>query len=200
MKRMDWSGLGQSTTGFTLVEVLAVIVMVGVLAAIATPSWVAFNERQRLNAANNQIYQALRQAQNQAKLRKEAWQASFRQKDGKVQWAVNRDESDPDKIPWQDFPGDRISESIQINTGTNGTNLPSPSSGFFRLLFNYKGCPVSASGYTCTNSDLSFPSPETATSKKPRIILSNKNGSPAKRCIKILTPLGSMVSAQDEDC
>ncbi|HEY9751905.1 MAG TPA: prepilin-type N-terminal cleavage/methylation domain-containing protein [Coleofasciculaceae cyanobacterium] len=58
----------QSTeAGFSLLEVLVVVIMIGVLAAIAGPSWLAFMNRQRLTAANDQILQAVRQAQAEAK-------------------------------------------------------------------------------------------------------------------------------------
>lgn len=56
----------RSTAGFTLTELLIVIVMIGILMAIAAPSWVAFINSRRADAAREQILQALRQAQAQA--------------------------------------------------------------------------------------------------------------------------------------
>jgi prepilin-type N-terminal cleavage/methylation domain-containing protein len=52
--------------GFTLTEVIVVVVMISVLAAIAAPSWVALLNRQRLSNATNDVLQALRQAQDEA--------------------------------------------------------------------------------------------------------------------------------------
>ncbi|MGB3650812.1 MAG: type II secretion system protein, partial [Rivularia sp. (in: cyanobacteria)] len=40
-----------SSSGFTLLEMLVVIAVVGLLTAIAAPSWVAFVNTRRLNSA-----------------------------------------------------------------------------------------------------------------------------------------------------
>jgi prepilin-type N-terminal cleavage/methylation domain-containing protein len=55
-----------SKGGYTLVELIIVIVIVGVLAAIAAPGWLSFMNSRRANAARDQIFQAMRQAQAQA--------------------------------------------------------------------------------------------------------------------------------------
>ncbi len=54
-------------SGFTLLEMLVVVLMVVVLAAIAAPSWLGFMNNQRVSNSRNQILLALRQAQSTAR-------------------------------------------------------------------------------------------------------------------------------------
>jgi prepilin-type N-terminal cleavage/methylation domain-containing protein len=56
--------------GFTLIELLVVIVMVAILSAIATPSYLAWANNQRVSSARSQISGALRKAQAQARATK----------------------------------------------------------------------------------------------------------------------------------
>lgn len=67
--------------GFSLVEVLIVILMIGVFSVIAAPSWFNFLNRQKLRIAEDQIYLALRNAQKEARYNKEILQVSI-QNDG----------------------------------------------------------------------------------------------------------------------
>lgn len=55
-----------SASGFTLLEVLVVVVIVAVLAGIAAPGWLAFMNRQRTSTVKNDIAESLRQAQTNA--------------------------------------------------------------------------------------------------------------------------------------
>jgi prepilin-type N-terminal cleavage/methylation domain-containing protein len=60
----------RKSQGFTLIEVLVVMVMVGVLTAIAAPAWSGFVTNQRLSASQTLVLQAIKTAQSEAKTRK----------------------------------------------------------------------------------------------------------------------------------
>jgi prepilin-type N-terminal cleavage/methylation domain-containing protein len=57
----------QSQSGFTLIEMLVLIVIIGVLFAIAAPSWLAFLSRQRVTTVRDDALQAIRIAQSEAR-------------------------------------------------------------------------------------------------------------------------------------
>lgn len=63
--------------GFTLIEIMITLLIVGILSAIAAPSWLAFSNRQRANTANDAVLRAVQEAQRQAKSKKISYSISF---------------------------------------------------------------------------------------------------------------------------
>lgn len=66
-----------STDGFTLIEMIIVIIMISVLFAIALPSWVSFLNNRRVGSARDEILQTLRQTQAEAVRTRRAKTVSF---------------------------------------------------------------------------------------------------------------------------
>jgi prepilin-type N-terminal cleavage/methylation domain-containing protein len=56
----------KSNSGFTLVEMLAVVIILGVIAAVAVPNLLGWFNRNRVNEAMRQVEGALKEAQKQA--------------------------------------------------------------------------------------------------------------------------------------
>jgi type II secretory pathway pseudopilin PulG len=79
----------ESSRGFTLLENLVILLVIGILAAILMTTWSTFIKNRRLNPAQSEVYQPMRQVQSQAKKEKLTWQISFPELNGIVQWVVH---------------------------------------------------------------------------------------------------------------
>ncbi len=158
-----------SNSGFTLLEILVVVVAIAILSAIAIPSWLSFVQMRRLNSAQSQVYTAMQKAKSQATKEKLTWQASFRENsDGVVQWAVH-----PSTVT-------TISEA-QWNNLESGVHLDPDTSlqrsnGVRRVRFDFKGNVTPPLGNVTLNTD---------------------NTGDAKRCVYVSTILGAMRTGKE---
>jgi Tfp pilus assembly protein FimT len=101
-----------STSGFTLLETIVIVAIIGILVAIAVPSWISFLNTQQLNIARDEVYQAIRQAQTSARYHRVIWQTSFRQQNDTVQWAIHPANISP--TTWKNLVG-----NIQLDGETS---------------------------------------------------------------------------------
>ncbi|MCF2147375.1 prepilin-type N-terminal cleavage/methylation domain-containing protein [Desmonostoc muscorum LEGE 12446] len=154
-------------SGFTLPETLLVVLLIGILATLGIPNWMAFVATRRLNTAQNEVYHAMRQAQRQATKDKFTWQASFREQNGIVQWAVHPATVNPSNANWNN-----LDSNVQLDAETT----LQISNGVRQIKFDYRGNIVSL--------------PRSIT-------ISSKYGGKTKRCVYISTILGAMRMAKE---
>lgn len=190
-----------SAAGYTLLELIIIIAIIGILSAIAAPAWFSFVERQQLNSAQNQVYRAMQEAKSNATREKITWQVSFRQirLNGKdvVQWSIHPAEPAnfiPISVTTNNALWHNLDPAVLIDTSKNDqdkyeTSLTKQTAtGPWRVQFNYYGCPVRQSNDECG---------QTSLTALGRITLRGKSGSKLRRCIIISTLLGAMRAGKD---
>ncbi|HEY9629589.1 MAG: prepilin-type N-terminal cleavage/methylation domain-containing protein [Oscillatoriophycideae cyanobacterium NC_groundwater_1537_Pr4_S-0.65um_50_18] len=159
-----------STSGYTLVEMITVLVIIGVLAAIAAPGWLAFMNTRRANAARDQISQVLRQTQAQALRSKQA------------QTVVFNVAAAPPSIT-------ALGLTDAIGNGQLSANMVS--------LQAKNGATNIASLEFDSNGNIKSP---TLDQQGLKITVTVPPTTGVKRCVIVQTLLGAMRSANDTDC
>ncbi|MFN6463337.1 MAG: type II secretion system protein [Nostoc sp. DedVER02] len=203
------SGYTQPDCGFSLIEVVVVVLMIGILSAIAAPNWVAFTNRQKLNKANDAVLAALQEAQRQAKNKKLSYSVSFQKNSTtqNVEVAVYR--TDIGINTWKLLGADVGTNSDKFLLGgnlsgeniantTNNSPVSYPLSASAKITFDYMGALTLPNNFGTVSAGteppglkivVAIPNPSNPTS-----------ASSVKRCVIVKTILGSMLTAKDNNC
>jgi prepilin-type N-terminal cleavage/methylation domain-containing protein len=166
--------------GFTLIETLIVVVIIGIITGLSIPSWFSFVNRQRMKAVNNDLIQSLLDVQNKARQDSTAYTIEFRYQttDKKIEQVTyignpTEDQSDIPEANWQEletqYPEIKIDDS-------NNTR--------YSVTFDYRGRIDDGSIINVGDN----------------IALTFTNSSSTKKCVLIKTLLGAMESVSDDKC
>ncbi|MDC0835925.1 hypothetical protein AY599_10500 [Leptolyngbya valderiana BDU 20041] len=174
--------------GFTIVELLVVIVMAGILAAIAAPGWLAFVNRQRINSTTDAALQIMRTAQSRAVTENRAWEASFREVDGQLQGAAHPVETSEEA--WQTLVPE-ASDRVFIERSYTDLVSSTCKAGDFCVQFQDRGIIADDWLNEQTGDD----------DRLGRITFAaTDNPDGTKRCVVVATILGTIRIDRDDGC
>ena len=168
-----------STVGFTMFELMVVVVIIGILSAIAVPGWNAFINNQRTRTVNDGVFRALRSAQSDAKLKKKNITVTF------------KDDEDPPVV---------IINNIAQTLNANGEI----KAGIVELATGKCANDDCSNGFTTdTNTNIIFNNQgviENDDSLPFAVTIAIAEGTGAKRCVIVQTILGNMRTAEGDQC
>ena len=150
--------------GFTLLEAIVTVAMIGIISAIAAPSWLAYLNVQRLNSARSEAVSALSQARTQAIQRHVPYEAGFRQQNQQAQWAIYPVGADPKGQDWKN-----LNDGVKLLETADTTFAK--KDGVYRIQFNHRGE---------VNGQLG------------RVTFASVSGGQTKRCVVVSNLLGTV--------
>jgi prepilin-type N-terminal cleavage/methylation domain-containing protein len=114
--------------GFTLAELLAAMACLGILGAIASPSFLAFRQDQELSQAQGKVHHILHQGRNRAMRSNLPTQVSFRKQGEGLQWSIHPPGTEP--MQW---------ETLGYKVGIDGETTLRSKNNNYVIQFNHYG-------------------------------------------------------------
>ena len=169
--------------GYTILELLVIVIMLGVLSAIAAPGWLGFINRQRVRTVNDRVFQSLRTAQSEAKRTKRDITITF-----------NNNTSTPPVDPPTATINTNPAQNPPLQTVTfDGGGEIKP--GTITLTVNRPP------GATTPPNSLTFDyQGNLTTDTTPFSVTVAASGGGAKQCTIMQTLIGGMRTAEGNDC
>ncbi|MCC3529112.1 MAG: transcriptional regulator [Microcoleus sp. PH2017_22_RUC_O_B] len=166
--------------GYTIIELLIIVLILGIFASIAAPGWLGFINRQRVRTVNDRVFQSLRTAQSEAKRTKRNVTIVFN----------NNTSTPPVDPPTVTIDGNtqQLNAQGEIKPGTIalGTNAPAPSAN--SITFDYQG------------NVNQLPLDPSSPNGRRFVATVSVPGGGAKQCVFVETLIGGMRTAEGNDC
>ncbi len=175
----------QSTAGFTLFEMLIVVVIAGILALIAAPGWLSFANNRRAEAGRDQVLQVIRQAQAKALQTR------------RVQVVDFFTTANPPEMRVAGVPqslGAQLPSAQQGRTSFGLAVVGSANTGCSAgatacIVFDERGNIITADG-----------DPPAEEQGIMKVVVTSPAGSGAKRCVIVRTLLGAVQNGSGDEC
>jgi prepilin-type N-terminal cleavage/methylation domain-containing protein len=180
-----------SQSGFTMIEILVVVILIGVLSAIAAPSWLTFVNRQRVGSANERVLGVIKKAQSEAKTKKRKYNISIRTTtiSGKSTPQITFHPSLTALADVPDAQWENLGEPGQILLGTN---ITTENNGSTTTAFSNSLSAKTLISFDYTGKLPSNPTPDVSNKLIIAVgipVTSTSVG--IKRCVMISTLLGT---------
>jgi prepilin-type N-terminal cleavage/methylation domain-containing protein len=190
--------------GFTLLELIVTVLVLGILASIAAPSWLAFINNQRVRTVNDRVLQSLRSAQSEAKRTKRDVTITFKYDPNATPAIdppiveIDTNPAEPDTTK-KEIRKETFSSGGEIKRGTITllTNATAYTDGYSvpanSIVFDYQG------------NVKKFPDdPSNAITKtkafKVTVYPSISPNTGAKKCVIVETIIGGMRTDEGKPC
>lgn len=170
--------------GFTLLEVLVVVLVLGIFASIAAPGWLGFINRQRVRTVNDRVLQTLRTSQSEAKRTKSDRVITFNTDDPPTA-TIKTDPAQNPPLQTVTFNAGGEIKKGQIKPFSVASCPPnSACTAATSLTFNYNG----------------IVDPNNLNNPKLPFVVTVSAGSGSKQCVIVETLLGGMRTDEGAAC
>ncbi|MFN5872509.1 MAG: hypothetical protein AN488_13030 [Anabaena sp. WA113] len=203
---------GDQNAGFTMAEMIVVLLMIGILSVIAAPGWSAFINRQRLNQANGAVASVIQETRLQAKSTKGTYSISFRVNNNIPEYIIYP--GIPTTTPITNPPADSVWIALgdtmtlrsrevflytnlnpltEYNTTTTDRQIVQTTPGEGTITFDSQGVLANNSGGAVSDTPL-------AIMVAAPVSTTDNTASSVDRCVIIQTLIGGIRIAKDERC
>lgn len=203
---------GDQNAGFTMAEMIVVLLMIGILSVIAAPGWSAFINRQRLNQANGAVASVIQETRLQAKSTKGTYSISFRVNNNIPEYIIYP--GIPTTTPITNPPADSVWIALgdtmtlrsrevflytnlnpltEYNTTTTDRQIVQTTPGEGTITFDSQGVLANNSGGAVSDTPL-------AIMVAAPVSTNDDKASSVDRCVIIQTLIGGIRIAKDERC